>query len=71
MYSVGLDIGTTSVCGILVDVASGEIKKSLTLDNNTFIKTENSFEKIQDAKKLIEIAKKIFEELTEIGRAHV
>ena len=65
MYSVGLDIGTTSVCGILVDVTSGEIKKSLTLDNNTFINTENSFEKIQDAKKLISIAKKILEELTE------
>lgn len=65
MYSVGLDIGTTSVCGILVDVTSGEIKKSLTLDNDTFINTENSFEKIQDAQKLISIAKTILEELTE------
>lgn len=64
MYSVGLDIGTTSVCGILVDITSGEIKKSLTLDNDTFIATENSFEKIQDAKKLISIAKTILNELT-------
>lgn len=64
MYSVGLDIGTTSVCGILVDIQSGEIKKSLTLDNDTFIQTENSFEKIQDAGKLISIAKRILEDLT-------
>ena len=65
MYSVGLDIGTTSVCGILVDIQSGEIKKSLTLDNDTFIKIENSFEKIQDASKLISIAKRILEDLTQ------
>ena len=64
MYSVGLDIGTTSVCGILVDLNSGEIKKSLTLDNDTSIKTKNEFEKIQNAEKLIGIALKIYEELT-------
>ncbi len=64
MYSVGLDIGTTSVCGILVDIQSGEIKKSITLDNDTFIKTENDFEKIQDANKLIGIALSIYEKLT-------
>ncbi|MBE6761616.1 MAG: hypothetical protein E7551_04955 [Ruminococcaceae bacterium] len=65
MYSVGLDIGTTSVCGILVDIKSGEIKKSLTLDNDTFINTENPFEKIQNAGRLISIAKEILEKLTE------
>jgi sedoheptulokinase len=64
MYSVGLDIGTTSVCGILVDINSGEIKKSITLDNDTFIKTENEFEKIQDAVKLIGIATSIYDNLT-------
>lgn len=64
MYSIGLDIGTTSVCGILVDIKRGEIKKSLTLDNDTFIKTENEFEKIQNAEKLIGIATKIYDELT-------
>lgn len=65
MYSVGLDIGTTSVCGILVNTESGEIKKSVTMDNGAFIKTENEFEKIQDAGLLIGLAKEIFEKLTE------
>lgn len=65
MYSIGLDIGTTSVCGILVDITSGEIKKSITLDNSSFIKTKNEFEKIQDADKLIGIATTIYEKLTE------
>lgn len=65
MYSVGLDIGTTSVCGILVNIQNGEIVKSLTLDNCAFIKAENEAFKTQDANKLIDIATSIYEKLTE------
>ena len=45
MFSIGLDIGTTSVCGILHNTANGEIIKSITRENDSFIKTENSWGK--------------------------
>ena len=63
MYSIGLDIGTTSVCGIVIDIENEKIVKSLNRKNDTFIKTENSFEKIQDPKKLIGILNGILSDL--------
>ncbi len=48
MRFIGIDIGTTSICGIVFDTESKKIEKSVTLPNNSFIKTEKSFEKIQD-----------------------
>ena len=48
MKVLGIDIGTTSICAVLVNSENGEILKSVTKQNNSFIKTENSFERIQD-----------------------
>ena len=48
MKIIGIDIGTTSICGIVFDAESQNIVASKTLPNNSFIRTENSFEKIQN-----------------------
>ncbi len=48
MKVLGIDIGTTSICAVLVNSENGEIIKSVTKQNNSFIKTDNSFERIQD-----------------------
>ena len=37
MNVIGLDIGTTTICGIAVDAESGKLLKSITLDNDSFI----------------------------------
>ncbi len=58
-FSIGIDIGTTSICGIVVDVDTGEVVKSLTLPNGSFIKTQNSFEKIQDPQIILDKAVEI------------
>ncbi len=63
MYSIGLDIGTTSVCGILHRIENGEIIKSITLPNNTFIPTANEWEKIQDTKKLLGVLQNVLDNL--------
>ncbi len=63
MFSIGLDIGTTSVCGILHNAANGEIVKSITLKNDSFINSENTWEKIQSPERLIEILNSILTEL--------
>lgn len=65
MYIIGLDIGTTSVCGICCDGKSGEIVQTITRPNPGFIDGSHSWEKLQDAKLLIDEVKKIAEELVD------
>ena len=53
MLAIGLDIGTTSVCGILYDIGSGKQIKAITEANDTFIKAEEAWKKLQDPVALI------------------
>ena len=55
MNTLGIDIGTTGICGICVDCESGEILNSVNVNNDSFIKTENSYERIQDLARIMEI----------------
>ena len=48
MKIIGIDIGTTSICGIVFDTEKQTIISSKTLPNISFIKSENSYEKIQN-----------------------
>lgn len=48
MKIIGIDIGTTSICGIVFDTESGNIIKSKTLPNTSFVKSEKSYERIQN-----------------------
>lgn len=65
MKFIGLDIGTTSVCGILADGESGRIIRSVTKPNNSFLPTENVWEKIQDVSPLSDSVKDILNGLSE------
>lgn len=58
MYSIGIDIGTTSICAVLMNNQTGEIDCSAVCQNNSFIGTPNVWEKIQDVSKIEE---KVFE----------
>ena len=53
MLAIGLDIGTTSVCGILYDIESGKQIKAITEANDTFIKADKPWKKLQDPVALI------------------
>ena len=63
MKIIGLDIGTTSICGICCDTCSGNIVKSITRENDSFINTENSFEKLQDPNRILAIIMEIYYQL--------
>jgi len=63
MHAIGIDIGTTSICGVVIDTATGAVKDSKTVDSNAFIKTDKPYEKIQSAEKIIALAKSILDEL--------
>lgn len=62
MNAIGIDIGTTSICGVVIDIETGEVKKSLTKNSNAFLKTENEWEKIQSVDKIISVAMDVTEE---------
>lgn len=61
MKIIGIDIGTTSICGIVFDTESQNIIASKTLPNNSFIKTENSYEKIQNPEIIMNTVYEILE----------
>ena len=56
MKAIGIDIGTTSVCGILVDAATGGVEKSVTKNSNAFIEGCAEWEKIQSVDKIMTVA---------------
>ena len=63
MKAIGIDIGTTSICGNLIDISTGDVENSITCLYDAFCKTENTWERIQDPKiiytKTIEILEKL------------
>jgi len=65
MYAIGIDIGTTSICGVVLDTDTGRVVASRTEMSNAFIATDNPWEKIQDAEKVISIAVDILERFKE------
>ena len=68
MYAIGLDIGTTSVCGILHDAASGEVIKTRTEKNDSFLALPNDWAKEQDPNRLLTILKTIADDLLAEGK---
>ena len=63
MYVIGIDIGTTTICVSAIDSKTGVSKKAITVDSDSFIKTENADEKIQSVDT---IKRKVFELLEQI-----
>lgn len=63
MNSLGIDIGTTGICGIIVDCESGEILDSVNMNNDSFIKTDKEYERIQSSERITEIVEIIVKKL--------
>jgi sedoheptulokinase len=53
MYAIGLDIGTTSICGIAFNIISGTVEETISSDNDSFIKSIFPWEKIQDPQTIL------------------
>ena len=53
MKLIGLDIGTTSLCGISCDAATGQIVQTITEQNGTFLPAAEPWEKQQNAAALV------------------
>ncbi len=63
MKAIGIDIGTTSVCGVLIDTQTGEIFASESKNSNAFLEGCAPWEKIQSVEKIINTANEILAKL--------
>lgn len=63
MKIIGIDIGTTGICGVLTDAESGAMIKSVTKPNEAFIKSDKPFEKIQNPDVIMQTVYDILGEL--------
>ena len=62
MVSIGIDVGTTTICACVVDIESGEVLRTWTYKHG-FLSTANPMEKIQSVEKRKTISR-ILEEIT-------
>ena len=61
MQAIGIDIGTTSICGVSVDMETGELKRSITKDSEAFLVGAADWENIQSVSKIISLATEILD----------
>lgn len=62
MRTIGLDIGTTTICGIMIDSGSGELIESRTRSNDSNIPGTKPWEKCQEPQKILAHCKSILTE---------
>ena len=74
MKTLGIDIGTTTISAVVVDMDTQKVEKSYTISNNSFLATSHVWEKVQDpavmimkAKKLVDSILEEYPEITRIG----
>lgn len=53
MKTIGIDIGTTTICAVLVDADSGELLISKTVQNTTMIHSSNAWERLQQPERIL------------------
>lgn len=61
MKAIGIDIGTTSICGVVIDAKSGKTIDTCTKNSNAFIDSGAEWEKIQSVEKIIDTAVEILD----------
>ena len=63
MRVIGIDIGTTTMCALVLDTDTGKVLEDKTILNDTAIKSSKEFESLQDAEHIAEKARLLVEEL--------
>ena len=63
MKLIGLDVGTTGICGVRLDSATGEVEIARTVNENMWLPATRPFEKIQDPKKILAVIDRLLGEL--------
>lgn len=63
---VGIDLGTTSISGVVLDVDTGNLLEKRTISGGHFLENGRSWERVQDAEEIIQKAKELIDEFLEL-----
>ena len=63
MQAIGIDIGTTAICGVVTDTETGNPLRSVTKNSEAFLSSPHDWEKIQSVEKIITLATEILDDL--------
>ncbi len=66
METVGLDIGTSSISAVVLDVEQKTVLESRTVPNDSFLRTGREEEKLQDVSVIFRTAKTVLDELLDL-----
>ncbi len=56
MKAIGIDLGTTSICGVVIDTETGQVLRSRTENSNAFIPDTAPWERIQSPEMILNLA---------------
>ncbi|HZJ78088.1 MAG TPA: FGGY family carbohydrate kinase [Clostridia bacterium] len=65
MKAIGLDIGTTTICAIVIDTEEGKVLHAASVANDAVINSEKPYERIQSPNKILEKCMSIVENLVD------
>lgn len=71
MKAIGLDIGTTSICGVLMNCETGAVERTVNCPNDTWLVGTYSWEKLQNPSAIRERAENILSELNDPDAAAI
>lgn len=63
MTIIGIDIGTTSICGVAAAPESGKLLRSVTRANDSALQTGQPFAHCQDPQRILQICTEIYQDL--------
>lgn len=65
MKAIGIDIGTTTISGVVLDTDEKLVTEAQTVENGSFIRTGREWERIQDVPVILQKAVRLLDELLE------
>lgn len=65
MKALGIDIGTTTISAVVMDMDTQKVEKAYTISNNSFLAAGHVWEKIQDPAVIITKAKNLVDSILE------
>ncbi|MDO4299128.1 MAG: FGGY family carbohydrate kinase [Lachnospiraceae bacterium] len=63
MKAIGIDIGTTTISAVVLEVTEERVVEAKTIQNGSFLRTGRDWERIQDVSVIIEKAMDVLDEL--------
>lgn len=68
MLTMGLDIGTTTICGVLLDAVTGETVATLTLPNDAALPPDCEGARLQNPERILAVVDEIIRTLGKAGK---